>query len=83
MSTLIPNCSLTEFKKLRAEELRRLKSCEVFADGEYLFTFINPASDYIRVQAEGLGVKGNAVGGEDLQGITKRDGIATSLLSSQ
>lgn len=72
MSTLIPNYSLTEFKKLRAHELKRLKSCEVSVDGEYLFTFINPVSDYIRVQAEGLGVKGNAVGGEELQAIKAR-----------
>lgn len=69
MSSLIPNYSLSEFKKLRADELAKLKCCEVFADGEYLFTFVRGNIDYIRIQTEGLGVKANAVDGEELKTI--------------
>jgi hypothetical protein len=68
MSTLLPNYSLTDFKKLGANQLKRLKSCEIYSNGEYLFTFTNGVTDYIRVQAEG--VKGNAVDGEELSAVS-------------
>lgn len=69
MAELIPSYSITEFRKLKVHELRRLKSCEVTSDGEYLFTFVNPTTDYIRRQAEYLAELGNSVGKEDLEKI--------------
>ena len=33
MATLIPEYPFSEFKKLKAAELRELKSCEITADG--------------------------------------------------
>jgi hypothetical protein len=66
VSTLIPNVPFAEFRKLRARQLKSLKTCEVTADGEYLFTFVNAPTDYIRVQAEGLGVIGNAIKGKEI-----------------
>lgn len=69
MATLIPEISITEFRKLKANELKELKSCEVTADGEYLFTFVNPQTDYIRVRTEYLCQTGNAVSGKTLEEI--------------
>ena len=65
MSELIPGITITEFKKLKVHELRELKSCEVTSDGEYLFTFINPRTDYIKVQSEYMGEMSNTVGGKE------------------
>uniref|UniRef100_A0A6M3KY63 Uncharacterized protein n=2 Tax=viral metagenome TaxID=1070528 RepID=A0A6M3KY63_9ZZZZ len=65
MATMIPEISITEFKKLKAHELKRMKSCEVTSDGQYLFTFINPQSDYIKLQAEATGHLSNIGGGKD------------------
>ena len=69
MSNLIPNITITEFKKLKAHQLKRLKSCEVFSDGEHLFTFVKPVNDYIRVQAEYLCQKANSIDGEFIEEI--------------
>lgn len=69
MSQLIPSYSITEFKKLKAHEIARLKSCEITSDGEYLFTFINPTTEYIRIQAEYQGQLSNSVGKETLEEI--------------
>ena len=71
MSTLIPNYPVSDFKKLKANELKRLKSCEVTSDGKYLFTFINAQTDYIRIQTESLAVLSNSQAGEDLEKIIK------------
>ena len=71
MATLIPNYTLSEFKKLKANQIKRLKSCEITSDGEYLFTFINPQTDYIRVQSEYNGQLSNSVKGENLEDIIK------------
>lgn len=76
MATLIPEISLTEFRKLKAEQLRRLKSCEVTSDGEYLFTFLNPNSEYIRAQAEYKAQLSNSVGGEDLVDILSKEPVS-------
>ena len=70
MSTLIPNMSIGEFKKLKASDIKELKAVEVTADGDYLFTAIIPhgdehSTDYVRIQAEYLGVKANIAGGID------------------
>ena len=69
MGDLISEISITEFRKLKVPELTRLKSCEITSDGEYLFTFINPTTPYIRVQAEYLAQLGNTVGKETLEQI--------------
>ena len=69
MSEFIPNYTITQFKKLKAHELKRLKCCEVTSDGIYLFTFINPQTDFIRQSAEQKGQLSNAVGGETLEEI--------------
>jgi len=71
MASNIPEITITEFKRLKVPELKRLKSCEVFADGEYLFTFVNSATDYIRTQTEGLGMLSNTQGGDDIENITR------------
>lgn len=67
MAGLIPSYPISEFKKLKASELKRLKSCEITSDGEYLFTFVNSATDYIKTQVEGLAHLSNTQGGEDIE----------------
>jgi len=76
MAEFIPSYTITEFRKLKANQLKRLKSCEIISDGKYLFTFVNPQTDYIRVQTEYLCQTGNAVGGENLEEIAKEVVIA-------
>jgi len=71
MATLIPNIPFSEFKKLKANELKQLKSCEVTADGNYLFTFINAQTDYIKLQSEYNAQLSNSVGGKDISEILK------------
>lgn len=73
MATLIPQMSISEFKKLKVPELKRLKSCEIYSDGEYLFTFVNAQTDYIRIQTEYLAQLGNSVKGETLEQILKQE----------
>lgn len=67
MSDLIPSISLSRFKKLKAHELKKLKSCQITSDGQYLFTFIQPQTDYIRTQAEYMAQLSNSVGGQGLE----------------
>jgi len=74
MATLIPQITITEFRGLKAHQLKRLKSCEVYSDGEYLFTFVNgmtEPSGYLRTQTEYNCQTANAVGGESLEDILK------------
>lgn len=73
MADLIPQYSLTEFKKLNADQLKGLKCCELTVDGEYVCTVIIPPlnggmsiNDHCRAQAAYLGVSGNSVGGKEL-----------------
>ena len=70
MSDLIPSIPLSKFKSLKASQVKRLKSCEVTSDGEYLFTFINPQTDYIRTKAEYMAQLSNSVGGQGLEEVT-------------
>ena len=70
MSTLIPNMTFSEFKKLKAADLRMLKSVEITSDGTYLMTVLIPhgdinSIDFIRINSEALGVKANITGGLD------------------
>lgn len=69
MAELIPSYTITEFRKLKAREMKRLKSCEIISDGEHLFTFINPTTEYIRVQAEYMAQLSNSLGLETLEEI--------------
>ena len=71
MATLIPEIALSEFKRLKVAELRQLQSAEIFADGLYLFTFINPQTDFVRDSAENLGQLSNSVAGKRLEDISK------------
>lgn len=70
MADLIPSISFTEFKKLKAEQLKELKSCEVTFNSEYLFTFVNgntEESGYLRTQTEYNCQTANAVGGKTVE----------------
>jgi len=69
MATLIPNITISEFKKLKASQITELKSCEVYSDNEYLFTFVNSNNDYVRTQAEYLALKSNTIGGKAIEEI--------------
>ena len=69
--SLIPQMTITEFHRLKAREIKMMKSVEVWSDGEYLFTAIIPPhgagwtiTDHIKTQAEYLGARGNSVGGK-------------------
>jgi hypothetical protein len=72
LATLIPEMKLTDFKKLKAEQIKELKSVEVYSDGEYLFTAVIPAANggssvigNIRTKAEYLCNTSNSVGGKN------------------
>ena len=67
MSELIQDISFTQFRLLKAGELRKLKSFAVTSDGEYLFTVIIPQTAYIQAQAEYLAQLSNGVGGKSLK----------------
>ena len=72
MSTLIPEYNWTDFlKAMKLNRLRELKSGEVKFNGEYLFTFVNPQTDYIRLHIENLCQTGNALSGKTLEDILK------------
>jgi len=74
MSTLIPQMTITDFRKLKVQELKRLKSCEIYSDGDYLFTFVNgsvDASGFLRLQTEYKCQTANGVSGETLENILK------------
>lgn len=76
MSDLIPSISITDFRKLKVEQIRELKACEVLSDGELLFTAIIPHGDLmdkenIRVPAERLALRANIIGGKDPEELIK------------
>ena len=76
MATLIAEMTITDFKKLRVTELKRLKSCEIYSDGEYLFTFVNGSVDtsgYLRIQTEYKCQTSNAVTGETIEKILEKE----------
>jgi len=69
---LIPEISITEFRKLKASQINEMKSLAVISDGEVLFYAIIPpkdggmsVTDNIKTQAEYLGQRGNTVGGKN------------------
>ena len=61
--TLIPVIAFAEFKKLKARELKGLKSFAVTSDGELLCIVIIPRTDFILTQGEYLAQLSNSVGG--------------------
>lgn len=70
MNDFIPSISFTEFKKLRPEILRELKSAEITFNGEYLFTFVNgntEPSGYLRTKCQYSCEAANCVGGKSLE----------------
>jgi len=77
MSELIPSITWIDFLKVvKLRRLGELKSCEVTFNGEHLFTAIIShgdviASDYIRTQAEYLGVKSNISEGKNPEEILR------------
>jgi len=76
MADLIPTITYTEFKRLKPEQLRGLKCCEVTFNSDYLFTFINgniEESGYLKTQAEYNGQSANAVGGQTLEELLQED----------
>lgn len=76
MSEFISEITITEFRKLKVHQLKRLKSCEVTSDGEYLFTFVNgmtEPSGYLRKKCEYSCQTANAIGGETLEQILEED----------
>ena len=80
MATLIAEMTVTEFRKLKVPELKRLKSCEIYSDGEYLFTFVNGGVDtsgYLRLQTENRCQIANGVSGETLEQILKQELVET------
>ena len=72
MLTLIPSMSITDFKKLKVSELKRLKSLEILSDGEYLGTIVFSKTDYIRIRVEGFAHLSNTQGGEDPENMLKK-----------
>lgn len=78
MSELIPSITKSAFMKLTTGQLKRLKSCEITSDGEYLFTFVNGSGNsepsiYLRTQVEYLSQTANAVSGETLEQVTNKE----------
>ncbi len=72
MATLIPNITITEFRKLKVTQMKELNSCEVYSDGEYLFTFVNgnhEATGNIRDNVEQWASTSNTVGGRTFEDI--------------
>lgn len=68
----IPIVNFSDFKKLKASEIKEMKSVQVTSDGELLFTAIiapqgagMAVTDNINTQAEFIGARGNSVGGKD------------------
>ena len=67
MSEFIEGISFTQFKSLKANELKELQSFEVNSDGEHLMTVIIPQTDFVRSLAEEAAILSNSVGGKGLK----------------
>lgn len=62
----------TEFRKLTPEQLKSLKSYEVTYEGEYMFTFINPGTEYCRGVAMNISNISNSVAGLELADVLQQ-----------
>ena len=69
MATVIPSIQFTDFKKLSAQQLKEMKSCEVTFNSSYLFTFVNAQTDFVKMQVEYTAQLGNAVGGKSFEDV--------------
>jgi hypothetical protein len=72
MSEYVPEITFTEFKKLKAREIKEMKSYEVYSDGELLFIAMIPHGDFIAKgytidNSRVLATKANANGGKDYE----------------
>jgi len=77
MSGLIPQVTIADFKKLKAEKIKQLKSIEIISNGDVLFYAIIPPAegggtihDVIKTEAEYLAFRANTVGGKELADIS-------------
>jgi len=73
LSDIIPSYKFSEFMKLKAHQIKRMKSVEITSDGEYLFTVIVPQTDYIKMQTEFAAQLSNSVRGESLEDILSKE----------
>jgi hypothetical protein len=66
---ILPSVTVTELKKLlwklKSDDFKDLKSFEVTANSEYLFTVIIPRTEFIKQESLYKGELSNAVGGTD------------------
>ena len=69
---LIPEVTYTDFKTLKADQLKELKSCAVTYNGDILFFVIIPSDkgglaikDDISIKAEYLAERMNSISGKD------------------
>jgi|WetSurMetagenome_2_1015567.scaffolds.fasta_scaffold87714_1 hypothetical protein len=66
---ILPSVTVSELKKLlvklKSEDFKELKSFEVTANSEYLFTVIIPRTDFIKQESLYKGELSNSVGGTD------------------
>jgi hypothetical protein len=68
-NSILPSVTISELKKLlvklKSEDFKDLKSFEVTANSEYLFTVIISRTDYIKQESFYKGELSNSVGGTD------------------
>ena len=68
MAEYIPTYNWTDFLKVAKQgKLSRLVSCEINFNSEYLFTFINPTTPYIRKDVEAKGQLSNSLVSAELE----------------
>ncbi|GAG00572.1 unnamed protein product, partial [marine sediment metagenome] len=65
---VIPNMTITEFKKFHAKDIKKMMSVEVFSDGEHLFTAVIPKGDWltkdvVKAEAESVAMRSNMLEG--------------------
>ncbi len=65
--SLIPEISFTKFMKMKAGEVKELKSFIVTSNGEFLFIVTVPRTPYIREHVTELCNLSNTVGGRELE----------------
>jgi hypothetical protein len=64
---MIQEVSFTQFKQMKARDIKESKSFAVTGDGIFLFFVVVPQTDYIRHAVEELMILGNSVGGKEVK----------------